>query len=89
MSKDFGLWNEIEAGYPKFEKGIKHYRLHWQKCLFLAGNSQEEAYAKVKKYVDIELPEIALIEGYENTIDSPNVSISNQEETIDNNEEGS
>ncbi len=78
MSKDFGKWNEIEEGYPKFEKGKIHHRLHWAKCLFLAGHTQEEAYEKVDKYADIELPGISSIPGYI------------KEETItDDDEEGS
>lgn len=58
-------WLEIEDGYPRFEKGMVHHRLHWQKCLFLAGRTQKEAYDKVDKWVDIELPAIELISGYE------------------------
>ncbi|KKN58757.1 hypothetical protein LCGC14_0548520 [marine sediment metagenome] len=57
-------WEDVEDGYPKFEKGKKHHRLHWQKCLFLASDNQDEAYAKVEKYVSIELPSIKSIPGY-------------------------
>lgn len=57
-------WLETEDGYPRFEKGPVFHRLHWQKCLFLADRTQEEAYDNVKKWVDIELPAIELIPGY-------------------------
>lgn len=64
MSKDFGTWNETAEGYPKFEKGKMNHRLHWQKCLFLAGQTQGEAYEMVKHHVSIELPAIESIPGY-------------------------